>query len=24
VTGIDEDFHRSGKVCLSSVGYRWV
>ena len=24
MTGIDEDFHRGGKVCLSSVGYRWV
>ena len=24
MTGIDEDFHRSRKVCLSSVGYRWV
>lgn len=24
MTGIDEDFLRGGKVCLSSVGYRWV
>jgi hypothetical protein len=24
MTGVDEDFHRGRKVCLSSVGYRWV